>query len=168
MQDNNWGISVIAREARTTNAAEYVKGFKSIKSISIDGSDFIESHHAMKNVMDDVRTLRHPYLLHATAALIGHHTSGVRKDSYKSADEQKMYINNDPIPKLRSKLLETGIDEILLQEIKTQVFNATAKQFANAVAAPEPDITTVEDFIFVPTLITQEKGERSPAGKKKS
>ncbi len=167
VQDNNWGISVTAREARTTNAAEYIKGFKGIKSISIDGSDFIESYHAMKNVVDEVRMLRQPYLVHATVALIGHHTSGVRKDSYKSADEQTMYINNDPIPRLRSKLLETGMDETLLQEIETQLFIATAKQFADAVAAPEPDVATVEDFIFVPTLITEEKGERSPAGKEK-
>ena len=167
VQDNNWGISVTAKEARTTNAAEYIKGFKGIKSISIDGSDFAESYLAMKNVVDEVRVQRHPFLVHATVPLLGHHTSGVRKDSYKSAEELSKYNNNDPLPKLRFALLQAGIAETLLQQIETEAFTATAKQFADAVAAPEPDVATVEDFIFVPTPVTEEKGERSPAGKEK-
>lgn len=167
VQDNNWGISVTAKEARTTNAAEYIKAFKGIKSISIDGSDFVESYLAMKNVVDEVRAQRHPFLVHATVPLLGHHTSGVRKDSYKSAQELSEYNNNDPLPKLRFALLQAGIAETLLQQIETEAYTATEKQFADAVAAPEPDIATVEDFIFVPTLVTEEKGERCPAGKEK-
>ena len=38
VQDNGWGISVSAEEARTSNASEMVKGFKGISRISIDGS----------------------------------------------------------------------------------------------------------------------------------
>ena len=167
VQDNNWGISVTAKEARTTNAAEYIKGFKGIKSISIDGSDFAESYLAMKNVVSEVRVQRHPFLVHATVPLLGHHTSGVRKDSYKSAEELSKYNNNDPLPKLRFALLQAGIAETLLQQIETDAFTTTAKQFADAIAAPDPDVATVEDFIFVPTLVTEEKGERCPAGKGK-
>ena len=167
VQDNNWGISVTSREARTTNADEYIKGFRSIKTISIDGSDFIESYISMKSVVDEVRTQRHPFLVHATVPLLGHHTSGVRKESYRSVEDLGKFNNNDPLPKLRSVLLQTGITEAELQLLETNIFTSTSKQFTNAVAAPEPDIATVEDFIFVPTLITEEKGERSPAGKEK-
>ena len=42
VQDNSWGISVSAEEARTANAATLIKGFTGIKSISIDGSDFVK------------------------------------------------------------------------------------------------------------------------------
>ena len=78
VQDNGWGISVTAEEARTTNANEMVKGFKGIKRISIDGSDFLQSYEVMKNVIDEVRKERHPFLVHARVPLLGHHTSGVR------------------------------------------------------------------------------------------
>ncbi|MEO7984859.1 MAG: transketolase C-terminal domain-containing protein, partial [Bacteroidota bacterium] len=42
-----------------------------------------------------------------------------------------------------------------------------ASDFAKAVAAPEPDPATVEDHVFMPTPVTEEKGERSPAGAEK-
>jgi len=48
VQDNGWGISVTSEEARTNNAHEMVKGFKGIKRISIDGSDFMQSYEVMK------------------------------------------------------------------------------------------------------------------------
>src|SRR6185295_256727 len=34
-------------------------------------------------------------------------------------------------------------------------------------AAPEPDPSTVGDFVFIPSPVTEEKGERAPAGKEK-
>src|SRR5674476_861234 len=40
VQDNNWGISVTAEEARTMNASQFAKGFKGLQRLSIDGSDF--------------------------------------------------------------------------------------------------------------------------------
>ena len=70
VQDNGWGISVTAEEARTTNANEMVKGFKGIKRISIDGSDFLQSYEVMKNVIDEVRNERHPFLVHARVPLL--------------------------------------------------------------------------------------------------
>ena len=36
------------------------------------------------------------------------------------------------------------------------------------MAAPEPDPSTVENFVFVPTPVTEEAGERSPANKEKA
>jgi 2-oxoisovalerate dehydrogenase E1 component len=167
VQDNNWGISVTSREARTTNADEYIKGFRNIKTISINGSDFIESYVSMKNVVNEVRTQRCPFLVHASVPLLGHHTSGVRKESYRSIEDLAKYNGNDPLPKLRLVLLQKGTTEAQLQLIETNIFAATSKQFTDAAAAGEPDIATVEDFIFVPTLVTEEKGERSPAGKEK-
>ncbi len=167
VQDNNWGISVTAREARTTNAAEYIKGFGGIKSISIDGSDFSESYISMQHVVNEVRTQRRPFLVHATVPLLGHHTSGVRKESYRSTEDWAKKNSNDPLPKLRSTLLQAGVTESEVQLIETKLIAATSKQFNDAVAAGEPDITNVDDFVFVPAAVNEERGQRSPAGKEK-
>lgn len=167
VQDNSWGISVTAAEARITNAHEYVQGFKGIKSVSINGSDFEESYTIMQSVVDEVRLTRSPYLVHAKVPLLGHHTSGVRKEFYRSEDDLLKHAIDDPVPKLRSRLVNNGIPESQLQEIENEAIRAVAKQFAEAVAAPEPDPATVEEFVFVPTPVTAEQGERSPAGKEK-
>ena len=167
VQDNGWGISVTSDEARTTNANEMVKGFKGIKRISIDGSDFEQCYEVMKNVIDEVRTERHPFLVHARVPLLGHHTSGVRKEFYRTAEDLAKHFADDPGPKLRKRLLEIGIVEDTLLNIEKETADEVAHHFQGAVAAPEPDPLTVSDFVFAPTPITEEAGERSPANKEK-
>lgn len=167
VQDNGWGISVTSDEARTTNANEMVKGFKGIKRISIDGSDFLQSYDVMKNVVDEVRRERHPFLVHAKVPLLGHHTSGVRKEFYRTEEDLAKHYVDDPGPKLRNKLLEMGIAEETLTQIETDATADVAHHFQGAVAAPEPDAATVSDHVFAPTPVTAELGERSPAGKEK-
>ena len=80
VQDNQWGISVSAEEARAMNAYEFATGFKGMNRIQVDGSDFERSFEVMKEVCDFVRKERKPYLVHAIVPLLGHHTSGVRKE----------------------------------------------------------------------------------------
>jgi 2-oxoisovalerate dehydrogenase E1 component len=167
VQDNNWGISVTAAEARTCNAHEYIKGFKGINSVSIDGSDFEESFETMQRITTEVRINRKPWLVHSKVPLLGHHTSGVRKEFYRTAEDLSNHALNDPHTKLRKKLLNIGIAEEHLSFIEKVAAGMVAKQFADAVAAPEPDPSTVEDFIFIPTPVNEEKGDRCPAGKEK-
>jgi 2-oxoisovalerate dehydrogenase E1 component len=167
VQDNGWGISVTSEEARTTNANEMVKGFKGIKRISIDGSDFLQSYVVMKNVIDEVRNERHPFLVHARVPLLGHHTSGVRKEVYRTEEDLAKHYADDPGPKLRKKLLEIGVAEETLVNIEKETAEEVAHHFQGAVAAPEPDPATVSDHVFVPTPVTTEFGERSPADKEK-
>lgn len=83
VQDNEWDISAHASEIRTMNAAEYAKGFKGLETRSIDGTDFFQSYNAIKEVLDIIRTERRPFLIHAKVPLLGHHTSGVRREWYR-------------------------------------------------------------------------------------
>ena len=84
VQDNNWGISVTAEEARAMNAFEFAAGFKGMKRIQVDGSDFEASYEVMKHVCDSCTQERKPWLVHAQVPLLGHHTSGVRKEFYRT------------------------------------------------------------------------------------
>ncbi len=167
VQDNDWGISVSAAEARTMNASEFAQGFKGMQRISLDGSDFFQSYEAMKNVIDQVRKNHQPYLVHAKVPLLGHHTSGVRKEFYRSAEDLASHAAKDPLPKLKKQLLDLGIGENELNEIETLAADEVTRNFAEAVAAPEPDPANVEEYVFVPTSISGEKGDRNPSGNEK-
>src|SRR5687767_542283 len=76
VQDNKWGISVTADEARAMNAFEFAAGFKGLNRTQVDGSDFEASYSVMRQVIDNVRSTRKPWLVHAQVPLLGHHTSG--------------------------------------------------------------------------------------------
>jgi 2-oxoisovalerate dehydrogenase E1 component len=162
VQDNDWGISVSAAEARTCNAYKFIKGFKGINRISIDGSDFKECFETMNDVISSVREIREPWLVHAKVPLLGHHTSGVRKEFYRSEEDLINHTIDDPGPKLRKYLLQHGTSEDDLLKIELDAAEYIKEEFDKAVASPEPDPATVSDHVFVPTPITEEKGERSP------
>jgi 2-oxoisovalerate dehydrogenase E1 component len=163
VQDNNWGISVTAEEARAMNAYEFAAGFKGMNRIQVDGSDFEASYEVMKKVVDYVRKERKPYLVHAQVPLLGHHTSGVRKEFYRTDDDLAKHTLHDPNPKLRNVLLSRGVSEKDLLQIEKEAAELIAADFARAVAAAEPDLSTVEHHVFAPTPIMEEKGERNPA-----
>jgi len=167
IQDNNWGISVTAEEARAMNAFEFAAGFKGMSRIQVDGSDFEASFSVMKEVCEFVRRERKPYLVHAQVPLLGHHTSGVRKDFYRSDEDWAKHLVHDPNPKLRKKLLERGVSEEEINHIGIEAAELVGGDFTRAVASPEPDPSTIEDHVFAPTPVTDEQGERSPAGSEK-
>ncbi len=167
VQDNDWGISVSSAEARTNNAFEFIQGFKGFKSASIDGSNFEESYVKMQEVLADVRTNRGPWLVHAKVPLLGHHTSGVRKEFYRTEDDLEKHHKDDPQPKLRNWLLQHGLPETELAAIEQAAEVLVKKDFELAVASPEPDPSTVADHVFAAPAIKEEKGTRTPAGKEK-
>jgi 2-oxoisovalerate dehydrogenase E1 component len=59
------------------------------------------------------------------------------------------------------------VNENEITAVEMKAAELVAADFAKAVASPEPDPATVEHHVFVPTPVSEEKGERSPAGKEK-
>lgn len=168
VQDNDWGISVSSDEARTMDAYEYAAGFKGMERIRVNGSKFSDCWKTMSDTIDWVRKERKPILVHAKVPLLGHHTSGVRKEWYRTAEDLEQHGANDPGPKLRKVLLGKGVTEEQLNTIEAEEKEFVQREFDAAVAAPEPDPANVSDYVFIPTKVTEEKGVRAPEGKDKS
>lgn len=162
VQDNSWGISVSAEEARVMDAYDYAAGYPGMERVRIDGSNFPESYDTMRRIVQYVRTHRTPYLVQAKVPLLGHHTSGVRKEFYRTQEDLEKHAQDDPGPKLRKQLLNAGTSEEQLLDIEKRAAELVAENFSRAAAAPEPDAASVAQHVFVPTPITEEKGERSP------
>jgi 2-oxoisovalerate dehydrogenase E1 component len=167
VQDNDWGISATAKETRTMNAYEYADGFKGLNKIQIDGTDFTHCYKIMGNVINEVRKNRTPWLVHAKVPLLNHHTSGVRKDFYRNEEDLAKDALDDPLPKLKKLLLENEIDKEELEKIETDIAELISADFRKALNSQEPDINKATEYVFVPTTVTEEKGERNPVGKEK-
>lgn len=164
VQDNNWGISVASSEARTMDAVQYAQGFPGLHAERIDGTDFEHCYQTVGRLFQYIREGNGPVLLQAEVPLLGHHTSGVRKEFYRSADDLAKHEKNNPLPKLRRALLQTGITESWLDGLEQSVKQWVDIAFEDAVAAEDPSADTVTQHVFAPTPVVEEKGERSPAG----
>ena len=166
VQDNGWDISANAAETRAQDMTEYLRGFNGIEVRTIDGSDFSLSYETVNEVFELVRKERRPFMIHAKVPLLGHHTSGVRKEWYR--DDLEEAASRDPYPKLKQELRNAGVDEADIIMVEAEVRNFVDSEYDKALNAEDPEPTSITDYIFAPTPILEEKGEREPIGKKKT
>lgn len=163
VQDNDWGISVTKEEARTSDAYDYAAGFTGLNRMRIDGTNFLESYLHMKQAFDFVRNERKPILVCAKTVLIGHHTSGVRREFYRDEADLAKHRAKDPGNFLKNYLIQENIvDEIILNQIEAAAISEIAESFEKAQNAPDPNPETVKNHIYAPTPITEETGTRTP------
>lgn len=166
VQDNGWDISANAAETRAQDITKYAEGFNGIEVRTIDGSDFDLSYQTMNEVIAIVRKERRPFIVHAKVPLLGHHTSGVRKEWYR--DDLEEAASRDPFPKLKELLREANVDEADIINIEADVKKLVDSDYDKAINAEDPTPESITDYIFAPTPVTEEKGEREPKGKKKT
>ncbi|MDG2370897.1 MAG: thiamine pyrophosphate-dependent enzyme [Flavobacteriales bacterium] len=164
VQDNEWDISANAKEIRAQDISEYAKGFKGIDVRTIDGSDFINSYETLNEVISLVRKERRPFIVHAKVPLLNHHTSGVRMEWYR--DDLEEHKLRDPYPKLIDELLSKGISNDDIKSIEKETKELVQADYERALAQEDPKPEDLTNFIFAPTPITKEQGEREPASKK--
>jgi len=161
VQDNDWGISATGEEMRAMDAYEYAAGFKGMERMRVDGSRFEESYAGIEKAIAYVRKTRGPILVHAKCPLLGHHTSGVRKEWYRGED-LAIHEKQDPLVKFEEFLLESGFSKKALAEIQTKATKKVTSDYQKALKAPDPEVSDFDSHEFAPTSITEECGIRSP------
>jgi 2-oxoisovalerate dehydrogenase E1 component len=159
VQDNGWDISANAKETRAQDAAFYAQGFNGLETHRVDGADFVECYTVFKNIIETMRRERRPFLVHARVPLLTHHTSGVRKEWYR--DDLEEHAMRDPYPRMRQEMLNAGFTEGDIADIEEEVKTLVIKDFERAKAAAEPTPEDLLTYIFAPTPITEERGNRN-------
>lgn len=165
VQDNEWDISAHASEIRANDASHFVRGFKGIELRTIDGSDFKESHATVQEVINIIRKDRRPFLIHAKVPLLGHHTSGVRKEWYR--DDMTAHEKRDPITRMKKQMVALGFEIEDLKKIESETKEKVKIDFEYALNAEEPSPEDLFLHDFAPSPISKEKGERFPKGNEK-
>jgi 2-oxoisovalerate dehydrogenase E1 component len=163
VQDNEWDISAHAREIRFGDATTMAAGYPPIEVRKVDGTDLPACLALMEEVINLVREERRPFLIHATVPLLGHHTSGVRREFYRDdLDEAKQ---RDPLPRIEKYLTNANIlDTTSLALIKAEIDGDVNEAFDRARNAEEPVFEDLLHHRFAPTEVTEELGNREPKG----
>ena len=163
IQDNEWDISAHASEIRFGDAQTMAAGFPPIEVKHIDGTDLVACMELMEDVFCKVRKERRPFLVHATVPLLGHHTSGVRREFYR--DDLDEARQRDPLPKIEKLLVESGIiSQSDLDALSADLRKEVEADFVRARDAEEPVFEDLLAHKYAPTNVIEEKGERHPEG----
>lgn len=163
VQDNEWDISAHASEIRSGDATTMARAFPNMRSKSIDGTDFLASYQTISEIFAHMRKSRKPWLLHCKVPLLGHHTSGVRKEWYRHDLEEAE--KRDPLPKFQKQLMKLGFSDDVLNQVWIEAGELAFSDYEKALYAPDPDPNSLMDHCYAPTAVQEEQGEREPTGK---
>ena len=150
VENNKYGMGTsVERSSASTDLASRGQPYN-VKTMAVDGMDVLAVRDAGREAASYVRAGKGPVLLEAkTYRYRGHSMSDPAK--YRTKEElQKMRTENDPIDRVRHKLIEMKAmsdDEFkaLDKEIKDEVI--AAAEFAQT--SPEPDPSELWTDIFV-------------------
>jgi 2-oxoisovalerate dehydrogenase E1 component len=154
IEDNGYAISVpVEVQTPGGDISRLVASFPGLLVQSIDGTDFLESHRAMRAALDYTRARRGPALVHARVVRPYSHSQSDDEKLYKPAEERAAEAKRDPIRKLATFLnAEQIADEGDLQRIVAEVEAEVSDAAAQALKAAKPARETATLYVYSPEV----------------
>ena len=118
-----------------------------LEPIIIDGNDVEAVYGTARRALDVARRGGGPSLIEAKTYRHGGH-SRADPGKYRPDEEVKAWLDRDPIPAYRKKLLQSGIDEATLERIEAETDALIDAATEEAKNAPPPDIAIAEQDVW--------------------
>ena len=135
---------------RATAMTDLGKKFESygIEWERVDGMDLQATLEVAQRAQERVRETGKPYAIEAYSYRIVPHGAADFLEQYRSKEEVAKWREKDPIPLLHGQLIEMGIEEDRLEEIR-----AKAKEMADAAVkfaeeSPDPDLSELLTDVY--------------------
>jgi len=106
-------------------------------------------HQAMGRALERGRAGEGPYALEITCSrFLGHFVGDPQ--NYRLPEELAQARGNDPLPRFRKGVTEAGLlDDADLDAIEAEIHAAVEHAVQVALAAPRPDLATLETDVYV-------------------
>lgn len=118
-----------------------------LEPIIVDGNDPDAVYEVARRTVDRARSGGGPSLVEAKTYRHGGH-SRADPGKYRPDQEVQEWLGRDPIPTLRRRLVEAGVDEAELDEIDRSVQAAVDDATQKAKDAPIPDPSSLQTEVF--------------------
>ena len=159
IEDNAYGISVPSTfQTPGGDIARNLSGFQNLTIFAGDGTEPAEAARLILAAVDHVRARKGPALLRLRVPRLQGH-SYQDTQTYKAADFVEDEWRRDPLPKLKSYLLGSVLDEDEWDAIGREAEEtvATAREAAEARSVADPE--TVLQHVFYEGELQQEGGQ---------
>ena len=151
VQNNQYAISVpVAKQMAVKSVADRAAAY-GVTGVAVDGNDALAMYDAMYEAVQRARSGEGATLIEAITYRLTPHSSDDDDRSYRSREEVEAWKRRDPILLFRKTLLERGIlDEETAQEIEQWAMREVDEAEMQAMQAPYPDPSTLEDHVYGP------------------
>jgi 2-oxoisovalerate dehydrogenase E1 component len=163
IQNNKFGISVpLKDQTANMDVSDNYSGMANLKIVKCDGRDPFDSHRALKEAIEYIKSGSGPAMVHADCDRVGSHSNSDRHELYRSEEELAEVKRRDPLMQFRWHVVDRGILSIeevekIEEENKQAIFDAADK----AEAAPDADGSKWDQFIIPKPFIGEGEGNES-------
>jgi 2-oxoisovalerate dehydrogenase E1 component len=154
VEDNEFAISVPV-EVNTAGGSisKLLTGFPGLLILECDGTDIEESYATVGEAVEYARERRGPALVHAHVVRPYSHSLSDDERFYKTEEMRAAEAERDPITRTAKLLLESGyVTEEELEEVDREISAEVNAAADTALAAPQPDPSTVLDYLYSPDV----------------
>jgi 2-oxoisovalerate dehydrogenase E1 component len=167
VEDDGWAISTPAdvnipggSASRLYSRYSHIGPNNHLEVMEVDGTDFLEAYRTAKKAADYLRTGAGPVLIHAHVTRPLSHSSADTQAYYRSAEDLADEALRDPLVRMKSLLVEQGVDEEKLKALDSLVVSEIRKASEQAIAEPKLDPETITHHITATPLNLRVKSFR--------
>ena len=147
--NNQWAISVPRAQQSGAQTLAQKAIAAGIPGCQVDGNDALGVYQAIRSAVETARVDRQPAVIEALTYRLGDHTTADDAKRYRSEQEVTDWWARDPIPRLRSYLLEQHLwskedEELLARSCESEVNQAVD----DYLATPPPKATEMFDHLY--------------------
>lgn len=118
-------------------------GSYGLERVVVDGNDPEVVYDAARKMIERARAGEGPALIEMLTYRHGGH-SRADPGKYRPAEEVAAWVERDPVPNYRKRLLALGIDQMTLDRIDGEIAAAIDRATQAVEAAPEPELEEIE------------------------
>jgi 2-oxoisovalerate dehydrogenase E1 component alpha subunit len=147
-ENNGWAISVPTRLQMPIESVAQRAPAYGLPGATIDGSDAEAVFAASRQAVETARRGHGPSLLEFRVSRMTPHSSQ-DDDSYRSPEEIEAAANADPLPRLRSTLIDRGVlTAQSAAELGASITEAVLRDQERALSQPEPEPSRARQWLF--------------------
>ena len=159
-ENNQYALSTsskrtIAGESIAGRAAAYA-----IPGVRVDGNDVLAVYEAVKTAVARARAGEGPTLVEALTYRWGGHSMRANLPDYRTKDEEREWMEKDPIARLHSELERRGTSIMRLKELEEAVEGELDRAVRFATESAEPTVEIMESSVYAPHAPVTEPADR--------
>jgi len=159
-ENNQYALSTsskrtIAGESIAARAAAYA-----IPGVRVDGNDVLAVYEAVTTAVARARGGEGPTLVEALTYRWGGHSMRANLPDYRTKDEEREWMERDPIARVKPALEKAGTTLMRLKDLEESVELELDRAVAFGTGSPEPTVEIMESSVYAPHASAAEPADR--------
>jgi 2-oxoisovalerate dehydrogenase E1 component len=160
-ENNQYALSTsskrtVAGDSIAGRAAAYA-----IPGVRVDGNDLGAVYETVQTAVARARAGQGPTLVEAVTYRWGGHSMRANLPDYRTKEEEREWMERDPIARVKPELERTGTTRLRLKELDEAVEIELDRAVRFAKASPEPTVEIMESSVYAPHPPATEPTDRS-------